>query len=92
MNQADAGRAVAAVLERTDHLAAFVGLANPQGPNGSLEGSAFRAELGSMWTHDFGRMVEACGWRVVGSRWQAPSGDDDQGVYSIFAAPASGAR
>lgn len=88
LNEADARKAVVSVLSRTDVLAAFVGLANPLGPNDSLPGSRFRPELGSMWTHDFAGLVRDAGWEVLSSRWEPPGGGDTQGRYSVFAIPS----
>ena len=87
LNQADTQNAVWAILSHTDKLAAFIGLAHPHGPNDELPASVFRDQLGSMWTHNFGDMVEAKGWEVVSTRWKPPSGSDSQGLYSVFASP-----
>ena len=87
LNQADTQNAVWTILSRTDKLAAFIGLAYPDGPNDELPASVFREQLGSMWTHNFGDMVEARGWEVLSTRWKPPSGSDRQGLYSVFASP-----
>lgn len=90
LNEADTQNAVWTILSHTDKLAAFIGLAHPHGPNDELQASVFRDQLGSMWTHNFGAMVEAKGWEIVSTRWKPPSGSDSQGLYSVFASPPSG--
>lgn len=85
----DTQSAVRKILEHTDKLAAFIGLACSDRPNSELEESIFRDDLGSMWTHNFGAMIEAEGWEIVSKRWKSPSESDSQGLYSIFASPIS---
>lgn len=87
LNQADTQNAVWTILNHTDKLAAFIGLAYPDGPNDELPASVFREQLGSMWTHNFGEMVKASGWEIISTRWKPPSGSDTQGLYSVFASP-----
>ena len=85
LDEADTRRAVASILRRTDKLAAFIGLAHPDPPNGELVASVFRNELGRMWTHNFGSMVDSEGWQVISSRWEEPRVGDAQGIYCVFA-------
>lgn len=87
LNETDAGAVVGSLLGRTNELVALVGLANPDRPNGELDGSVFRDEFGKMWTHDFAGMVESRGWRVVTTRWEPPVAGDPQGLYFVFARP-----
>jgi SAM-dependent methyltransferase len=85
----DASAAVGQILDRTRKLVALVGLANRSGPNRSLIGSAFVGERGSLWVHNFESMINQYGWKVVDARWRPPQGEDNQGIYFVFASPLS---
>jgi SAM-dependent methyltransferase len=82
-----AARAVVDILQHTVHLFCVSGPAAPDMDNAELERSHVRAYDRS-WIHNFDRMIERAGGRVVARRWGGEKLVLENSIYLVVAAPA----
>lgn len=86
LQEHDAARLVQSMLSRSRILLAMAGLAHPEEDNSRLECSGIR-ERDHTFIHNFDRMVQAAGGRILSRCWEGSRLVDGQSVYFVFAAP-----
>jgi 2-polyprenyl-3-methyl-5-hydroxy-6-metoxy-1,4-benzoquinol methylase len=88
LEQDKAAAVVKTILEHTNVVVGFAGLADPSVDNAELTRSGVRGEDGT-FIHNIDAMVSAADGRVVERRWDGDRLVDDNSIYFVFAAPSS---
>lgn len=84
LQESKAKEVVRVILDHTNRIAAFAGLANQQADNLGMEHSTVRDEDGS-FIHNIDAMVTGVGGRVVARRWEGSRLVDGNTIYFVFA-------
>jgi len=87
LDEPNATRLVSILLQRTNKVLAFAGLACADRNNNHLERSEISPNHDEQWIHNFSAMVSAAGARVVRSRWEGAKLYNLQTVHFVFAVP-----
>lgn len=91
LTQESASKLVALMLQHTNKMLAFTGLAHPQIDNVDLESSVARTR-DHTWIHNIDKMITDAGGKIIARRWEGSKIIDGNTLYFIFAIPATSAE
>ena len=87
LNETDALDVIRKMLFRTKHLLALVGLAHTVRNNNELQESEISPSHHGQWIHNFEKLVNISGGKVVKSRWEGAKQYNFQTICFVFAVP-----